>query len=100
VLPTTGDPDEAGITLPLRSDLGDFVLRMGDVLHTVAAVKQLQSFAELRTFCRIRAKTLDDRLAAMIAAARCSVTRSSLAVFIHSQRAPTQAALRRETVPE
>jgi hypothetical protein len=40
VLPASGDRDEADITLPLRRDLGDFALRMGDVLRTLAVVEQ------------------------------------------------------------
>jgi hypothetical protein len=40
VFPASGDGDEADITLPLRRDLGDFALRMGDVLRTLAAVEQ------------------------------------------------------------
>ena len=40
LLPAADGRDEADITLPLRRDLGDFGLRMGDVLRTLAEVEQ------------------------------------------------------------
>lgn len=40
VLPLAPGRDEADVTLPLRRDLGDFALRMGDVLRTLAEVEK------------------------------------------------------------
>lgn len=39
LFPATSGRDEADLTLPLRRNLGDFALRMGDVLRTLAAVE-------------------------------------------------------------
>jgi hypothetical protein len=40
LLPAEDGREEADITLPLRRDLGDFALRMGDVLRTLRQVEQ------------------------------------------------------------
>lgn len=40
LLPAAEGREEADITLPLQSDLGDFTLRMGDVLRTLRQVEQ------------------------------------------------------------
>lgn len=39
LFPASSGRDEADLTLPLRRNLGDFALRMGDVLRTLAAVE-------------------------------------------------------------
>lgn len=40
LLPAEGDREEADITLPLQPDLGDFALRMSDVVRTLRQVEQ------------------------------------------------------------
>ena len=40
LLPAAEGREEADITLPLQSDLGDFTLRMGDVLRTLRQIEQ------------------------------------------------------------
>jgi hypothetical protein len=66
LLPSAVGREEADVTLPLRRDLGDFALRMGDVLRTLAQVEARPETEVLRDLAttgsdliRIRAPSRD-----------------------------------------